>query len=260
MKREGSVAGRMVRGFVVAALCGGVMTGCASSGGNDSGAEPVSKDTLEPRPAAGLLTALPPRVGLSLKNIQDAQASLPYCRLYPEYVTPYVLQAYYSDQGFDGCVVAWIGDTGNSLEVNANYAEDVYRIHVKRSGPAVGDTVFRMLGDGVGPVDLHLGRPLQNAVDTFSLALTAQGYPIVAWLHQPSVHAPNVVIQAAQWNGQAWVNMGEELNDENSADSVASKPHLAWNTLGQPVLSWDETVGTTTRHIQRVWNGSVWTE
>ncbi|SEU34008.1 hypothetical protein [Stigmatella erecta] len=238
------------------------MTGCAAGGGNDSGAEPApaSEDTLDLRPAAGLLTALPPRVGLSLKNIQDAQASLPYCRLSPGYVTPYVLQAYYSDQGFDGCVVAWIGDTGNSLEVNANYAEDVYRIYVKRSGPAVGDTVFRMLGDGVGPVDLHLGRPLKDAVDTFSLALTAQGYPIVAWLHQQSVHAPNVVLQAAQWDGQAWVNMGAELNDENSADSVASKPRLTWNANDQLVLSWDETVGSTTRRIQRVWNGNVWTE
>ncbi|EAU66295.1 hypothetical protein [Stigmatella aurantiaca] len=38
----------------------------------------------------------------------------------------YVLQSYYSEQGFDDCVVAWMGDTGNSLEVNASYTEDVY--------------------------------------------------------------------------------------------------------------------------------------
>ncbi|MDC0713768.1 oxidoreductase [Stigmatella sp. ncwal1] len=75
----------MVRGFAVAALCGGFMRGCASGGGNDSGAESAAKDTLELRPEAGLLTALPPRVGLSLKN------NSPYVtnRLIREALAPY---------------------------------------------------------------------------------------------------------------------------------------------------------------------------
>ncbi|EAU69777.1 hypothetical protein [Stigmatella aurantiaca] len=45
-----------------------------------------------------------------------------------------------------------------------------------------------------------------------------------------------------------------------NTDSVASKPRLKWNANDQPVLTWDETVGSTTRRIKRVWNGSVWTE
>ncbi|WP_037583495.1 hypothetical protein [Stigmatella aurantiaca] len=67
---------------------------------------------------------------------------------------------------------------------------------MKRSGSAVQDTVFRMLGDGVGPVDLHLGRPLKNAVDTFSLALTAQGFPIV-WFG--AIRSRSITPMSSSW-------------------------------------------------------------
>lgn len=258
MQRKSVVESGSTRRFVAMALCWGWLAGCSASGVPSNAAGREGAQAQVARDASALATALPPRVGLSLGDIANAQGNLPYCRLYSEYLTPWVLQAYYSDQGFDGCVVAWIDDTGNSNVVNSNYSEDVFRIRVKRSGPALNDTTFLMLGDGVGPVDLHYGTPRENAVDTFALALDASGFPIIAWLKQTSVHFPNVVIRASRWDGQAWVAMGGELNEVASPDSVASKPRLSWNANGQLVLHWSETVNGTTHDVTRTWNGSTW--
>ncbi|MCP3166728.1 hypothetical protein [Myxococcus qinghaiensis] len=255
MQDKGFVLSRWSRSCVVATLCAGLFAGCVGDGGGES---PVPGDGARPASTSKALTTLPPRVGLTLQDIQDAGSNLPYCRLLRTYLTPQVLQAYYSDQGFDGCVVAWIGDTGESVEVNSNYAEDVYRVYVKRAGPELQTTVFHMLGDGVGPVDVRLGGPPLSAVSTFTLALDARGYPIVAWLKRTTVHLPNVVLRAARWDGQRWLPMGDELNEVDSPDSVAFNPQLSWSAEDRPVLTWDESVNGGTLHVQRTWDGSIW--
>ncbi|MCK8503298.1 hypothetical protein [Myxococcus fulvus] len=244
------VPGRKARGLLTAVVCAGLFAGCA-----DGGAVSPRGDAASSSQA---LTTLPPRVGLTLQAIRDAGSNLPYCDLYKDYLTPHVLQAYYSDQGFDGCVVAWIGDTGETLEVNTNYAEDIYRVYVKRSGPVLNNTVYRKLGDGVGPVDLRLGGPPGSAVNTFTLALDERGFPTVAWLKKASPHFSNVELRAARWDGQAWHPLGGVLNVNDAPDSVASQPVLSWDELERPVLRWVETTGASTVNVTRTWNGSSW--
>ncbi|MFY2563175.1 hypothetical protein ACN469_36605 [Corallococcus terminator] len=255
MSDRAFMPGSLYRGCMTMVLCAGLFAGCTSGGGGD-GQEQGDGTTLQT--ASRALAALPPRVGLTLQVIQDAGSNLPYCRLLRSYLTPQVLQAYYSDQGFDGCVVAWIGDTGESVEVNSNYAEDVYRVYVKRAAPELQTTVFHMLGEGVGPVDVRLGGPPLSAVNTFTLSVDARGYPIVAWLKHRSVHLPNVVLRAARWDGQRWLAMGGELNEVDSPDSVALNPRLSWSAEDRPVLTWDEQVNGSTLHVLRTWDGSIW--
>src|SRR5690349_14064910 len=88
MERKSVVASGSTRRFVAMALCWGWLAGCSAGGVPSNAAGSAGEAAQAAQDASALATALPPRVGLSLRDIENARGNLPYCRLYSDYGTP----------------------------------------------------------------------------------------------------------------------------------------------------------------------------
>ncbi|NVJ20841.1 MULTISPECIES: hypothetical protein [Myxococcus] len=179
MQDKGFVSGRWSWSWVVAALCGGLLVGCV--GGGEA---PVPGDGAPPPSTSKALTALPPRVGLTLQDIQDAGSNIPYCRLLRTYVTPQVLQAYYSDQGFDGCVVAWLKRT------------TVHFPNVMLRAARWDGQRWLPMGDELNEVN----SPESVALNP-RLSWSAEDRPVLTWDEQ--VNGGTLHVQRT-WDGSVW--------------------------------------------------------
>ena len=97
-----------------------------------------------------------------------------------------------------------------------------------------------------------------------SLALDSSGNPAVAWGDDSS---GNVEIYVRKWNGSAWIQLagsatggGISNNSGVSAGQWGHGPSLALDSLGNPVVAWeDNTSGNYEIYVKR-WNGSAWVQ
>lgn len=118
--------------------------------------------------------------------------------------------------------------------------------------------VWRWSGSAWQP----LGGPMSAAggrVDavTPSLALDAQGGPVVAW-SESQASASSLYVR--RWNGSAWEPVGEALSATAAGGTPsATRPSLALDKKGAPVVAWEEAdaVGVRQVHVRR-WDGSAW--
>jgi hypothetical protein len=167
-----------------------------------------------------------------------------------DYPTELVLQAYYVQEPYVGCVVAWVGDTQTSERISAT-SFDLFKLFVKRTSPVATVIDWHSLDKetrgGIVPFDFDRG-----ALNRFSMVLDRAGYPIIAWVH--SVYFPYYTyhLQVRRWDGQSWVDMGGVLN--LFLQEPAYKPQLEWEEDDTLIVSWSE--GDSRQRAQ--WDGERW--
>lgn len=188
---------------------------------------------------------VPPRVGLTLKQIRNGRA--PGC-LYRQHLTEAVLQAWYGDSRFQGCVVAWIGDSGGSI-----YGQDAFGIFVKRGPPIITRREWALIGGPIAPFEPG---PYASSLEYFSMVLDERANPIIAW--NAYVRGPFHiwVVHVNRWDGSSWVAMGTV--PRVGVFASATQPHLDWDGEGL-VLSWRESSrGGPYAWYTADWNGEAW--
>ncbi len=134
-----------------------------------------------------------------------------------------------------------------SLKVDVNGLPVVaFREHDGTSGNVVvvrwSGSAWNLLG---GPVDANFGDTAESA----SLALEANGTPVVAW-----EEASN--IRVARWSGSAWTAIGGALDID--LPKLASSPDLRLTAANVPVVTWAENDGISLNVWVKVWTGSTW--
>jgi hypothetical protein len=119
------------------------------------------------------------------------------------------------------------------------------------------------------PAWLPVGGPLSGLPDegtiltsspaeSPTLALDAQGNPVVAWREQPqggSVQEGKVFVR--RWTGASWESVGGSI-PEMSTVSLAEPPSLEIDALGRPVVAWNNT-GSNHVLVMR-WEQGGWQE
>ncbi|GEM_PF-1903943 len=92
-----------------------------------------------------------------------------------------------------------------------------------------------------------------------SLALPANGFPVVAWSDNSS---GTFQIYVRQWNGTAWVEMGGSATGGGVSGSIlgADYPSLAVDSQGRPVVCWADPSAGNYEIYLRAWDGSAWVE
>jgi hypothetical protein len=132
-------------------------------------------------------------------------------------------------------VVAWYEELGgNSLN-----------IYVKRWN----GSNWVQYGAG-GPLDIT---PFNTAYGP-SLALDSNDNPAVAWA-EFGVSSYDIYVK--QWTGSSWVQRGTALDVTTNQPAIS--PSLALDSSGNPVVSWQETDGTSSNIYVKQWSGSSWT-
>lgn len=112
-------------------------------------------------------------------------------------------------------------------------------------------TSWERLGDAV---DIHT-----RTLSTYSnLIVTRSGQPVVSWEEADSTLNYISSIYVKRWNGQAWEQLGDALDNEKDDD--ARMPYLTLDSTGQVVISWSE-FGVSEAHIfLKRWDGRQWLE
>jgi hypothetical protein len=189
---------------------------------------------------------VPPRVGLTLKQVRNGRA--PGC-LYREHLTEAVLQAWYGDSHFQGCVVAWIGDSGGSI-----YGQDAFGIFVKRGPPYITRREWYPIGEPIAPFEPS---PHPWALRYFSMVIDERADPIVAWAYYVRGPIHRWFLRVRRWDGRSWVDMGV-VPRVGGYSTSSLEPHLDWDGEGL-VLSWREFDGAFLRGSYTAdWNGQEW--
>jgi hypothetical protein len=94
--------------------------------------------------------------------------------------------------------------------------------------------------------------PTVDYPGTTRVALDSSDNPMVVWNEYKGNHN----LYAKKWNGSAWQQMGEAL--DNDIARSASNPSLAMTPDGAAVVAWEEFNGTTFQIHAKKWNGSMW--
>ncbi len=81
-----------------------------------------------------------------------------------------------------------------------------------------------------------------------SMALTAAGDPVVAFVEPPALHAK-------QWNGTSWSALGGDV--AGGAESVGS-PTVTVDGAGRPIVAWEQFEATHFASQVRAFNGTSW--
>lgn len=96
-----------------------------------------------------------------------------------------------------------------------------------------------------------------------SLAIGADGTPIVAWVEGEVEWEPNE-IYVRRWNGSTWVELGEGSASGGGISNTAagsSWPSLAIGDDGAPIIAWTEIdLNESGEIFVRRWNGASWAE
>lgn len=93
-----------------------------------------------------------------------------------------------------------------------------------------------------------------------SLALDAQGYPIVAWLKAQDVDSP-AGVYVKRWDGNKWIPLGSKsLNIDQTYD--AYPPQLLLDAQGNPIVAWSEQkdADSPLNLYVKSWNGQDWAQ
>jgi len=142
---------------------------------------------------------------------------------------------------------------GGALDVNVNDGAALARLVLDTSGnPVVAWTewnssssnVYVKRWDGANWV------PLGNELDISepqpagspSLALDTSGRPVVAWFENDGT-SDNIYVK--RWDGTSWLLQGSGLDTVLSQE--AQYPKVAMDSLGYPVVVWEEQVGSVKR-------------
>jgi len=139
-------------------------------------------------------------------------------------------------------VVAWAWDaSANSM------TEEIY---VKQWN----GTSWEELGGSAsgGGISNNSGRSLCP-----SLAINGSGNPVVAWNDNTS---GKYEIYIKQWNGTSWEEIGAGSASGVGISDTSFGLSLSINSLGNPVVAWnDATSGNYEIHVKQ-WNGTIWEE
>lgn len=130
-------------------------------------------------------------------------------------------------------IVAWYEQDGTS-----------FNTYVKKWN----GTEWQLMGDGALDINLN-----QNTGYT-ALATDSSGNPVIVWEESDGT---SVNIYVKKWNGDAWDLIGDTFVDANENQN-ALHPAVAIGSDGNPVVSWDETDGTSTNIYVKKWNGTAW--
>jgi hypothetical protein len=88
-----------------------------------------------------------------------------------------------------------------------------------------------------------------------SMALDSSGNPVVSWSEHSGFSSK---LYVKRWTGSSWIQVGTFLNA--NTDKGAFSPSLALDNSDNPVVSWQETDGTSFNIYVKRWNGSSWVQ
>jgi hypothetical protein len=156
-----------------------------------------------------------------------------------------------------------LNSSGSILAVNASLALDdsgqavVGLVELTPSGTE--QRVYVKRNDGVswlplggGPVNININLNASNP----SVALDSSGNPAVAWDECFTSFCTDKDIYVKRWNGTSWVQLGSFLDFDSFR--LSTNPSLALDSSGNPVVSWQESDGTSSNIYVKRWNGSAW--
>lgn len=130
-------------------------------------------------------------------------------------------------------VVTWSESDGTSIN-----------IYVKRW---TGST-WNLVGGSF--LDINTSQAAANP----SVTLDSSGNPVVTWSESDGA---SFNIYVKRWSGNAWNLVGSGFLDVN-IDKDASKPSLALDKSGNPVVSWSENDANLTNIYVKRWSRSAW--
>ena len=146
----------------------------------------------------------------------------------------------------------WV-QLGGALDVNVNDGAALASLALDTSGnPVVAWTewnssssnVYVKRWDGANWValgnELDVNEPLPAGSP--SLALDTSGRPVVAWFENDGT-SNNIYVK--RWDGTSWLLQGSGLDTVLSQE--AQYPKVAMDSLGYPVVVWEEQVGSAKR-------------
>ena len=142
---------------------------------------------------------------------------------------------------------------GGALDVNVNDGAALASLALDASGnPVVAWTEWNALSNNVyvkrwdGANWVPLGNELDisepQPAGSPSLALDTSGRPVVAWFENDGT-SDNIYVK--RWDGTSWLLQGNGLDTVLS--QVAQYPKVAMDSLGYPVVVWEEQVGSVKR-------------
>ncbi|RKH36575.1 Ig-like domain-containing protein [Corallococcus sp. CA031C] len=122
------------------------------------------------------------------------------------------------------------------------------RVHVRRWS----DDSWEPVG---GPLDALDG---ETSASKASLALDAQGNPVVAWAEYQPEGGLVSRLYVRRWTGSTWEPLGDALGTQEPATHLRNTT-LRLDTSGNPVVAWDEDGpgDVADVYLQR-WTGSTW--
>lgn len=136
-----------------------------------------------------------------------------------------------------------IDSSGNPIVAFNEEDATSYNIQVKKWN----GTTWASLG-GILDIDAS------NAAHRPSMSLDSSGNPVVAWQEKVGVQFN---IHVKKWNGTTWTSLSGILDID--ASNTASLPSIALDSNGNPVVAWQEKVGTTENIYVKKWDGTTWT-
>ena len=89
-----------------------------------------------------------------------------------------------------------------------------------------------------------------------SLAIDADGHPVVAW---PESDGSVMRVFVRRWDGAAWQPLGGPLSSDSSTEFIFVTS-LKLDGTGNPVLAWDELTSSSATTVVQLWDGSAWQE
>lgn len=122
------------------------------------------------------------------------------------------------------------------------------------SGVATDVVVKKWNGSTWTTLSSALDVSLAEQALTPSLTIDNLNRPVVAWQESDPVNAYNLFVK--RYDGTTWVQLGTVV-DRTLSDSTGS-PSVVINTLGHPVVSFNEFIGTQHNVFVRRWSGSSW--
>jgi len=134
------------------------------------------------------------------------------------------------------------------VNVAGSVAAGSYSLKVKAVSGSINKeanlslTVNSLLGSTWIQLGSELNISSSQDAESPSLALDTSGNPVVAWFENDST-SDNIYVK--RWDGTNWLPQGSGLDTVLS--QAAQYPKVAMDSLGYPVVVWQEQVGSAKR-------------